>query len=92
MCDSIVVQPVPPSAVEWWSLFDVFLIIGIAAGAIVVGFMVYSVYRNRYKKGQPPIVVQPAQFRSRAREAVIFASISVILLFSKGKPQQFKTV
>ena len=74
------VATLPPSAADWWSLFGLFLFIGIAAAAIVVGAMVYFALKNRAKK---TITFESAAglSRSRAREAVIFASISAILLF-----------
>ncbi len=74
--------PLPPSAVDWWNLFYLFLIIGIAAAAIVVGFMAYFAGKNRYKNTHKTFVATPGLSRSRAREAVIFGSISAILLFA----------
>jgi cytochrome c oxidase subunit 2 len=74
--------PLPPSAADWWNLFSFFLYIGIAAAAIVIGAMVYLAIRNRSKDKQGTLESAAALSRSRAREAVIFASISAILLFS----------
>jgi len=38
--------PVPPTATDFWNLFSVFAIIGLVAGGIVVGAMVYYAYIN----------------------------------------------
>lgn len=74
--------PLPPSATDWWNLFDVFLFIGIAAAAIVIGAMVYFAIRNRTITKHGTSESAAALSSSRAREAVVFASISAILLFS----------
>jgi hypothetical protein len=44
--------------------------------------MVFFAVKYREKKGQPKFIPQIGLSRSRAREAVIFASISIILLAS----------
>ncbi len=72
----------PPSAADWWNLFGFFLFIGVAAAAIVIGAMVYFAVRNRTAAKHGSSESTAALGRSRAREAVIFASISAILLFS----------
>ncbi len=74
--------PVPPSGADWNNLFNVFGVIGWTALIIVVGAMVYFVIKYRYKEGKPVTTPEPGAGKSRAREAVIFASISVVLLFS----------
>ncbi len=74
--------PLPSSAIDWWTLFSLFLYIGIVAGAIVVGFMVYFALKNRYGKVAAAFKAAPGLARSRGRDAVIFASISAILLFT----------
>ncbi len=73
--------PLPPSAADWWNLFTLFLLIGIAAGATVVGFMVYFALKNREKNVRGALESAAVLSRSRAREAVIFGFISAILLF-----------
>jgi len=74
--------PLPPSAVDWWNLFSLFLYIGIIAGAVVVGFMVYFALKYRHKNTAKAFVITAALSRSRAREAIIFGSVSAILLFA----------
>ncbi len=74
--------PLPSSAVDWWSLFSFFLYVGVAAAAIVIGAMVYFVIRNRSKDKIGTLEPAASLAKSRAREAVVFASISSILLFS----------
>ena len=73
--------PLPPSAVDWWNLFTLFLSVGIVAAAITVGAMVYFALKNRSKTART-LESATALSRSRAREAVVFASISAVLLFS----------
>jgi cytochrome c oxidase subunit 2 len=65
--------PIPPSGLDFWNLFSAFFIIGLVAGAIVIGFMVYYAYANRKES---------IHYRSRAREAIIFASISFAILIA----------
>ena len=67
----------PLSAQNWYNLFQVFFYIGVIAGGITLGFMVYFVYTNR-KKARP--VIEHALGRSRARDALIFGAISTVLL------------
>lgn len=73
--------PIPPTGIDFWNLFSVFFIIGLIGGGIVVGFMVYYTYVNRGKTGRREFKISPAHFRSRAHEAVTFASISLTILF-----------
>lgn len=40
-------EPIPISAQHWWALFDTYLYLGLAIGIIVVGFMLYFVFRYR---------------------------------------------
>jgi len=46
----------PPTDVIWYGLFHYYLFLGFAAGTIVICFMIYSVAKNRARKG----VVRPA--------------------------------
>ena len=74
--------PVPPTAADYWNLFSAFFIIGIVGGATVVGMMMYYAYANREKIGRREFKISRVHFRSRAREAVIIATISLTILFS----------
>ena len=76
------VQPLPPSTVDWNHLFDLAAYIAVIAVVIVIGAMVFFVVKYREKKGQPKFIPQIGLSRSRARETVVFASISIILLAS----------
>jgi cytochrome c oxidase subunit II len=40
-------EPIPSSALQWWTLFNTYLYLGLAIGTIVVGFMIYFVLRYR---------------------------------------------
>ena len=75
-------QPMPPSAVDWNNLFNLAAYIGLSALAVVIGAMIYFSIKYREKKGQPKYIPQIGLSRARARETVIFAAISVILLLS----------
>jgi cytochrome c oxidase subunit II len=74
-------QPIPPSATDWWTLFGLFFYVGLIVGAIVVGAMVYYALRNRSRKGAKEFIPDIGLEKTRAREAVIFAAISAVLLF-----------
>jgi cytochrome c oxidase subunit 2 len=75
-------QLMPPSAVDWNNLFNLTVFVAVAALAIVMGAMVYFTVRYRERKGQEKFVPELGLSRSRARDAVIFASISIIILTS----------
>lgn len=75
-------QSLPPSAVDWNNLFNLSAFIAVAAVAIVMGAMIFFAIKYREKKGQPKFIPQIGLSKSRAREAVIFATISIILLAS----------
>lgn len=75
-------QPVPSLTADWNNLFNLSFTIVIIAAVIVIGAMLVFCIKYREKKGQPKFIPQIGLSRSRAREAVIFASISIILLIS----------
>ncbi len=72
----------PPSTAEWNNLFNLAAYIAVTAVIIVMVAMVYFVIKYRQRKGQPKLLAQISLPKSRAKEALIFASISIILLFS----------
>jgi len=74
--------PMPPSTADWNNLFNLAAYIALTAVAVAVGAMVYFAIKYREKKGQPKFIPQIGLSRGRPREAVIFAAISIILLFS----------
>jgi cytochrome c oxidase subunit 2 len=75
-------QPIPPSAADWNNLFNLTVFVAVAALAIVMGAMVYFTIKYRKKKGQDKFVPEVGLSRSRARDAIIFALISIIILTS----------
>lgn len=75
-------QPIPPLAAAWNNFFNLAAYIAVTAVIIVMVAMVYFVIKHRQRKGQPNLLPQIDLPKGRAREAMIFASISVILLFS----------
>jgi cytochrome c oxidase subunit II len=72
-------QLMPPSTADWNNLFNLAAFIAIVAVAIVMGAMVYFAVKYR-QKGQKNFIPQMALSKSRVREAVIFAAISIIIL------------
>ncbi len=75
-------QPMPPSAVDWNNLFNLAAYIAVVAVAVVAGVMVFFVIKFRERKGQLIFIPQVGLSKSRARETVVFAAISIILLAS----------
>jgi cytochrome c oxidase subunit II len=75
-------QPVPVSASDWNHLFDLTAYIAVIAVAVVMAAMVYFVIKYRQKKGQTKFIPQVSLSKNRARETMIFASISIVLLLS----------
>lgn len=73
-------EPIPPTAVDWYGFFNVVGYTAVAALIVTMAAMVYFVVKYREKKGQPPFLPEKRLHRSRARDAVIFASISITLL------------
>ena len=75
-------QPIPPLTQGWNNLFDLAGYIAVIAVAVVMVAMVYFVIKYRDRKGQTKFIPQISLSKNRAREAVIFATISIILLLS----------
>ncbi len=73
-------QPMPPSTADWNNLFNLAAYIAVVAVAVVLGTMVYFAIKYREKKGQPKFITQFGVSKTRAREAVVFAAISIIIL------------
>lgn len=75
-------QPIPISASDWNHFFDLAATIALIALAIVIGAMIFFIVKYRERKGQPKFIPDFRLSKSRARENVIFASISIIILVS----------
>ena len=75
-------QPIPVSASDWNHFFDLATTIALIALAIVIGAMIFFIVKYRERKGQPKFIPDFRLSKSRARENVIFASISIIILVS----------
>ncbi len=75
-------QPIPVSASDWNHFFDLAATIALIAMAIVIGAMIFFIVKYRERKGQPKFIPDFRLSKSRARESVIFASISIIILVS----------
>jgi cytochrome c oxidase subunit 2 len=73
-------QPMPPSTIDWNNLFNLAAFIAVVAVAIVLGVMVYFAVKYREKKGGQKFLPQVGVSKTRAREAVVFAAISIIIL------------
>lgn len=74
-------QPVPPIASDWNNLFNLVGYIALTAMAIVVGAMIIFAIKYREKKGQH-VKFLPRLTSGKNRDAVFFASISLVLLLS----------
>ena len=77
---SIMSQPIPPSAADWNNLFSLAVIIALIAVTIVIGSMVFFIVKYRERKGQPKFIPDFRLGKSRAKDSVVFASISIMLL------------
>jgi cytochrome c oxidase subunit II len=75
-------QPIPVSASDWNHLFELATTIALVAMAVVLGAMIFFMVRYRERKGQPKFIPDFSFKKSRARDSVIFASISIIILVS----------
>ncbi len=75
-------QQLPSSAIDWNNFFNLASTIALIALSIVIGAMIYFTIQYRERKGQPKYVPEKRLSRTRAREAVIFATVSIIILFS----------
>ncbi len=75
-------QPMPPTTVDWNNLFNLAAYIAVIAVVVVIGAMIFFAIKYREKKGQAKFIPQIGLSRSRAREGVIFASISIVILLS----------
>jgi len=72
----------PSSQIDWNHFFNLAAAIAIVALSIVMAAMVFFIITNREKKGQEKFIPEKRLSRTRARDAVIFAVISIIILFS----------
>jgi cytochrome c oxidase subunit 2 len=75
-------QPIPVSASDWNHLFELATTIALVALAVVMVAMIYFIVRYRERKGQAKFIPDFSIRKSRARDSVIFASISIIILVS----------
>ncbi len=81
-------QPIPPSAIDWNNFFNLAATIAIVALTIVIVVMVVFTIKYREKKGQPRFIPERGLSKSRARDTIIFATISIIILFSLTVTQE----
>jgi cytochrome c oxidase subunit II len=72
-------QQLPPSTADWNNLFNLAASIALIAVAIVIGVMLFFAVKYHEKKGQPKFISEIVS-KNRARDAVVFASISIIIL------------
>jgi len=75
-------QPIPVSSSDWNHFFDIAATIAFIAMAIVIGTMVFFMIKYREKKGGTKFVPDFRLKKSRARDSMIFSSISIIILVS----------
>ncbi len=75
-------QPIPVSASDWNHFFDLAATTALIALAIVIGAMIFFIVKYRERKGQAKSIPDFSLKKSRPRESLIFASISIIILVS----------
>jgi cytochrome c oxidase subunit 2 len=75
-------ETIPSSAIDWNHFFNLATSIAIVALSIVMAAMIYFIIVNREKKGQGKFVPEKRLSRTRGRDAILFAIISIIILFS----------
>ncbi len=63
---------------------QIFIVIGVAAGGTVIGLMLYFIRKYRYSETHREPEYEHPSVRSRSREAIILAFISIIILFGVG--------
>lgn len=73
-------QPMPPTAMEWTNFFNVVGYIAVAAVTVTMVFMVYFTARYHHRGGKPTFSIEKGMHKSRARDAAIFAAISITIL------------
>jgi cytochrome c oxidase subunit 2 len=76
------VEPIPSSAEHWWTLFNTYLYLGLAIGIVVVGFMLYFVFRygsTGERESEKPIDLVPDRRTARVI-LVLFLITSGILV------------
>ena len=72
----------PSSQVDWNHFFNLAAAIALVALAVVMVAMIIFIVINRERKGQPKFLPEKSLSKTRARDAVVFAVISIIILFS----------
>lgn len=75
-------QPIPVSASDWNHFFDLAASIALIALAIVIGAMIFFIVKYRVRKGQSKFIPDFGFKKSRPKESLLFASISIIILVS----------
>lgn len=75
-------QPIPPAAADWNRFFNLAATIALIAVAVVIGSMIFFVIKFREKKGEAKFFPEFTFEKTRPRESLVFASISIILLAS----------
>ncbi len=75
-------QPIPPTAIDWNNFFNVAAYTALIAVAITIGAMIIFTIANRERHGKKRFTPQRGLHISRARDAVMFASISIAILFT----------
>jgi Heme/copper-type cytochrome/quinol oxidases, subunit 2 len=74
--------PIPPTAIDWNNFFNVIGYTAVIAVAITIGAMIIFTIKYRERMGKRRFIPQQGLHVSRARDAVIFASISITILLT----------
>jgi cytochrome c oxidase subunit 2 len=79
---SSIASIVPPTALDWKNFFNVAGYTAVIAVAVTIGFMIFFTIRYWERKGSRKFKPRKGLHISRARDAAIFAAISITILFT----------
>jgi cytochrome c oxidase subunit II len=76
------VTAIPPTSLDWNNFFNVAGYTAVTAVAITIGAMILFTIVNRHRDGRKRFVPRKGLHISRARDAMVFASISIVILLT----------
>ena len=81
----VVIEPIPSSAIQWWALFNTYLYLGFAIGLVVVGFMLYFVFRYRSTgtpENEKPIDLVPSRRLARTILMMFLITSGILIVLA----------
>ncbi len=85
MLSSLIFELPGDPAPTWYSLFQLYFVLGAAIGSVVLGLMFYFIYKYRDGKSNEPEDIKPGRIpgeRSNVKIILGFFSFTAIVLFS----------